>query len=74
MATETEELAAVQLPRIGTLTQRQQRGQDCVWCGVTLTAGAAVDLGPRPLRILDYTANWFPRACRTHPRGMGAAA
>ncbi|GGT31202.1 hypothetical protein GCM10014713_25810 [Streptomyces purpureus] len=57
------------LPRIGTLTQRQQRGQDCVWCGISLATGTAVDLGPRPLRILDYTANWFPRACRSHTSG-----
>ena len=69
MATETKDLAAVELPRIGTLTQRQQRGQDCVWCGCTLVPGTAVDLGPRRLRILDYTANWFPRACRRHPCG-----
>jgi hypothetical protein len=71
MAPETDEPAPVKLPRIGTLTQRQQRGQDCVWCGITLAAGTAVDLGERPLRILDYTAHWFPRACRSHPSGTG---
>ncbi|MEU8539667.1 hypothetical protein AB0C52_06625 [Streptomyces sp. NPDC048717] len=69
MVRETHELAAVELPRIGTLTQRQQRGQDCVWCGVTLSAGAVVDLGPRRLRIGDWTPQWFPRACLRHPEG-----
>ncbi|TXS22606.1 hypothetical protein EAO71_24190 [Streptomyces sp. ms191] len=71
MAPETDSLRAVELPRIGSLTQRQQRGQDCVWCGVTLVAGSTVDLGPRRRRILDYATQWYPRACRKHPRGEG---
>ncbi|MCZ0979408.1 hypothetical protein O1L60_10665 [Streptomyces diastatochromogenes] len=54
MATETEDLTAVALPRMGTLTQRQQRGQDCVWCGITLGAGGVVDLGPRRYRRGDW--------------------
>ncbi|MER7814095.1 hypothetical protein [Streptomyces sp. NPDC096153] len=62
-------LQAVQLPDIGTLTQNQQRGVDCVWCGITLSAKTAVDLGPRRLRIADWTTSWFPRACKRHPEG-----
>lgn len=55
------------LPDVGTLSQRQQRGMDCVFCGITLTPATAVDLGPRALKILDYVTSWFPRACRNHP-------
>lgn len=54
------------LPPIGGLSQRQQRGMDCVFCGIVLTPATAVDLGPRRLRIADYTTRWFPRACRRH--------
>jgi hypothetical protein len=69
MATEMDGPTTVELPRIGTLTQRQQRGQDCVWCGVTLRAGAVADLGPRRLRTGDWTPQWYPRACLKHPKG-----
>ncbi|MFB8041384.1 hypothetical protein ACFC8F_08845 [Streptomyces hydrogenans] len=65
----TSNTADVRLPRFGTLTQRQQRGQDCVWCGVTLVAGHVVDLGPRRYRRADWLTQWFPRACRKHPAG-----
>ncbi|MFE0088734.1 hypothetical protein [Streptomyces sp. NPDC059016] len=54
------------LPPIGSLTQRQVRGMDCVHCGIVLTAQTAVDLKPRPLRIADRTFTWFPRSCRRH--------
>lgn len=57
------------LPPIGTLTDRQQRGMDCVFCGIVLTAGAVVDLGPQRLRRGDWTTRWFPRACKRHPEG-----
>ncbi|MEU2115210.1 hypothetical protein ABZ567_06055 [Streptomyces sp. NPDC016459] len=69
MATTTDDLTAVELPLIGTLTQRQQRGQDCVWCGITLAAGTVTDLGPRRYRRADWVTYWFPRACKKHPRG-----
>ncbi|MEV6790918.1 hypothetical protein AB0M87_02730 [Streptomyces sp. NPDC051320] len=59
----------IELPPVGGLSQRQQRGTDCVWCGITLTPQTAVDLGPRKLRILDHVTAWFPRACRTHKEG-----
>ncbi|MHC5701239.1 hypothetical protein HHX38_22830 [Streptomyces sp. PKU-MA01144] len=53
-----------ELPATGSLSQAQQRGIDCVFCGITLRAGSAIDLGPRPLRIADYMTRWFPRSCR----------
>ncbi|MGW0565144.1 hypothetical protein ACWDZ4_32260 [Streptomyces sp. NPDC003016] len=54
------------LPPIETLSQRQQRGTDCVRCGITLTPATAVDLGPRRIQILDYVTQWYPRACKSH--------
>jgi succinate dehydrogenase/fumarate reductase-like Fe-S protein len=59
------------LPPFNGLSQHQQRGMDCVWCGVTLTASTAIDLGPRPIRILDHATRWFPRSCTSH-RGDAA--
>lgn len=67
--------AGLVLPDIGTLTQRQQRGMDCVWCGVALDNRTAIDLGPRRLRIADWITRWFPRACpATACAGREAAA
>jgi hypothetical protein len=54
-----------ELPPLSELTQRQQRGVDCVFCGVPLVAGDITNLGPLPLMICDYQAEWYPRA---HPR------
>lgn len=62
------------LPPIGTLTQRQQRGMDCVFCGITLVAGSVMDLGPRKLRRGDWVTRWFPRACKKHTQGLASAA
>lgn len=64
----------VPLPPIGELSQRQQRGQDCVFCGVVLVPGDVVDLGPRRLRRGDWVTSWWPRACAKHPHGLAAAA
>lgn len=61
--------AARPLPPLRELSQRQQRGVDCVFCGVVLTPAIAVDLGARRLRIADWTTRWFPRRCRTCPKG-----
>ncbi len=58
------------LPAIETLSQRQQRGMDCVWCGITLTPATAVDLGPRKIKRLDYVTQWYPRACTSHGEGQ----
>ncbi|MGW4602752.1 hypothetical protein ACWENS_05680 [Streptomyces sp. NPDC004532] len=49
---------------MGNLSEAQQRGADCVWCGVPLTAETAVDLGERRVRVLDEHVTVFPRGCR----------
>jgi hypothetical protein len=60
------------LPSVDRLSLRQIRGADCVFCGITLCAETAVDLGEqvRP----DGSGRWFPRACKTHPWAAAAAA
>ncbi|MFI2367446.1 hypothetical protein [Streptomyces sp. NPDC018833] len=60
------------LPPIGTLSQRQRRGVDCVFCGVVLTTETAADLGPQRLWIAGHVTRWFPRACKRHPEGVGS--
>lgn len=55
-----------ELSSMGTLTVRQQRGIDCVFCGVTLAAGNVIDLGPQTFRRCGEPACWFPRACKKH--------
>lgn len=52
-----------ELPPVGSLKQEQVRGVRCVWCAARLHNGTAVDLGARPLRILDHRSEWFPRCC-----------
>ncbi|MCX4450747.1 hypothetical protein [Streptomyces sp. NBC_01789] len=52
------------LPPVSTLTEQQQRGWHCVWCGSRLKVGDDIDLGEqraRPVRGAAYS--WFPRAC-----------
>lgn len=46
------------------LADTQRRGASCLWCGLLLTASAAVDLGERT----DRGARWFPRGCRSCTR------
>ncbi|MFJ2741865.1 hypothetical protein ACIO3O_19630 [Streptomyces sp. NPDC087440] len=67
MATETSRTRPqdTRVPPLATLSERQRRGADCVFCGITLTAETAVDLGPRVR--LEASGRWFPRACKTHP-------
>ncbi|MGW1000730.1 hypothetical protein [Streptomyces sp. NPDC002520] len=57
-------LAAVILPPYNSLSQAQTRGMTCVWDGVALTPGTAVDLGPRTFKRLGEPTAWFPRACK----------
>ncbi|WP_042170076.1 hypothetical protein [Streptomyces sp. NBRC 110035] len=57
-------LAALALPALDGLTQAQVRGATCVWDGIALTAGTAVDLGPRKKRRPGGTYSWFPRGCK----------
>jgi hypothetical protein len=56
--------AALPLPGVGDLSEGQQRGAGCVWCGEPLTAETAVDLGERRIRVLDSHVTAFPRGCR----------
>lgn len=62
--TLTEHLTSPLLPSVDVLSDGQVRGGDCVYCGVTLRPGDAVDLGVRNLRR-DGALHWFPRACRS---------
>lgn len=53
------------LPSPSELTEQQVRGITCVWDGVALAPGTAVDLGTRTMKRLGSPVNWFPRACRS---------
>jgi hypothetical protein len=57
-------LAALPLPAYNGLSEQQVRGFTCVWDGVALSPGTAVDLGPRTFKRLGEPVQWFPRACR----------
>jgi len=52
------------LPAVGDLSEQQVRGAACVWCGIVLHSGIAVDLGQRSVRLLDGAVTMFPRSCR----------
>ncbi|ROQ69252.1 hypothetical protein EDD93_3750 [Streptomyces sp. 840.1] len=57
-------MTARDLPPVGSLTEQQQRGWRCVWCGHPLTTGLDVDLGEQRARPSGGAAySWFPRAC-----------
>ncbi|MGW0996415.1 hypothetical protein [Streptomyces sp. NPDC002520] len=64
MTTTAHPLAALPLPAYNSLSQAQTRGITCVWDGVAVTPGTAVDLGPRTFRRLGEPVQWFPRACK----------
>ncbi|MEE1750863.1 MULTISPECIES: hypothetical protein [unclassified Streptomyces] len=52
------------LPPVSGLTEQQQRGRSCLWCGAVLTVGADTDLGEQRARPATGAAySWFPRAC-----------
>lgn len=77
MASETattplqEVLAALPLPSLDDLTDRQVRGITCVWDAALLGPAIAVDLGERTTKRAGDEVRWFPRACR---RCIGVAA
>ncbi|MFB6805509.1 hypothetical protein [Streptomyces sp. NPDC056387] len=54
------------LPPVGDLSEQQVRGTACVYCGIHLGAGPAVDLGERIAQLADLRVRWFPRACTGH--------
>ena len=61
-----EALARLPLPAIGELSDQQVRGITCVWDRRhPLTAGTAVDLGPRTMTRLGEKRQWYPRGCRS---------
>jgi hypothetical protein len=62
-AQTVDTVALLPLPSLDRLTEQQVRGATCVWDGIALTTGNAVDLGPRPARRAGSTFQWFPRAC-----------
>ncbi|MFF5278803.1 hypothetical protein [Streptomyces sp. NPDC000133] len=64
--------ADLPLPAIKTLSQAQQRGVQCVFCAVTLSARTAVDLGPRMTDAHGSAARWFPRCCTTCRKGRAS--
>ncbi|MFF3354083.1 hypothetical protein ACFYWN_15765 [Streptomyces sp. NPDC002917] len=52
------------LPPVSELSEQQQRGWSCVWCGTELSTGTAANLGERrhtPVNGSPYW--WFPREC-----------
>lgn len=52
------------LPPVSELTEQQQRGWRCVWCGHPLAAGLDVDLGEQRARAVGGASYlWFARAC-----------
>lgn len=60
----TNAVALLALPPIRTLTEDQVRGKTCVWDGILLARGAAVDLGTRTTMRAGAQVRWFPRACQ----------
>ncbi|MFJ3201044.1 hypothetical protein [Streptomyces sp. NPDC086989] len=51
------------LPPIGDLSEQQVRGAACVYCGILLDNGTAIDLGEQPASRAGVAVRWFPRAC-----------
>lgn len=59
-----EAAALLLLPDMARASDPQVRGAACVWCAVILAPATAVDLGPRPIRLLDRHITVRPRGCR----------
>ncbi len=57
------------LPSASDLTEQQQRGASCCFCGAPLSNVAAHNLGPRPVNAHGISACWFPRCCRSCWKG-----
>lgn len=55
--------AAIELPPVETLTERQLRGADCVLCKARLSNATAVSLGTRTVDAHGTAVDWFPRTC-----------
>ena len=57
--------SALSLPAPVGLPELRIRGRDCVWCGITLTAETAIELGTRTCDAYGTEAHRFPRSCRS---------
>ncbi|MFD3521643.1 hypothetical protein [Streptomyces sp. NPDC058653] len=55
--------AAIELPPVETLTERQLRGADCVLCQAHLDNGSAVSLGTHTVDAHGTATSWYPRTC-----------
>lgn len=61
----TEQAAALlPIPDLARASDPQFRGAACAWCAVTLAPATAVELGERPIRLLDRHITVRPRGCR----------
>lgn len=63
-ASEHPQGVLLPLPPLGDVSDAQFRGAACAWCAVILAPATAVDLGPRPIRLLDGHITVRPRGCR----------
>lgn len=59
--TEAKPNAVVDLPPIQDMSEDQQCGRTCTWCGSMLLGRPSVDLGERD--DADTDRHLFPRAC-----------
>lgn len=59
-----EAVILLPLPDMARMSDPQVRGAACAWCAVILAPATAVDLGPRPIRLLDGHITVRPRGCR----------
>lgn len=55
-----------ELPPLSSLSEQQVRGAACVYCGIHLDNGNAVDLGEQRTGRAGSAVFWFPRACPQH--------
>lgn len=51
-----------ELPSVESLSPRQLRGVDCVFCGKDLSHCDVKDLGRQTRNIFGNRVSWFPRA------------
>lgn len=67
--TPTETAPVLELPPPVGLTDLQQRGVTCCFCGTTLVAGNVVDPGPQLTDAFGIEVTWFPRWHPSHQAG-----
>lgn len=62
------------LPPADSLSERQLRGADCVFCHADLSHGDVTDLGQQRVLAHGSRVSWFPRACPTCPAKTGCTS